>query len=355
MRCTRTRSTCPASASCATGSSTAPTSATSSTCGPSSVSNGTATTAARSRWPSTCGGADDVPTCRRWRGRSSPVTIAVRTATGWCSSRGVPIRESCIWDFNRLYWQALDRWEQATGRMYESALPGGESDARNVEAVRELITRPVRMVGPAGRPQRPARGAVRHRARRRQREPGQHVARRVRRRSRRSWVATTTAGSTTSCATTRRTCSSWPGRPSPRTPPTSARSCWTPPADHGARLPQVQGLPRLRLQRLRQPADRRGGPPRRPQLPGRDARLPPGRGRRGDSAEDLATEPDALPAARRQAAAARAGAAGRDAAGAFADVAAAVRLLAPDVGGAAAWRSATRRWPGSTCTSSRRA
>jgi len=27
-----------------------------------------------------------------------------------------PGRESCIWDFNRLYWQALDLWEQATGR-----------------------------------------------------------------------------------------------------------------------------------------------------------------------------------------------------------------------------------------------
>jgi len=50
-----------------------------------------------------------------------------------------PGRDSCIWDFNRLYWQALDLWEQATGRMYESALPGGASEARNVEAVRELI------------------------------------------------------------------------------------------------------------------------------------------------------------------------------------------------------------------------
>jgi hypothetical protein len=50
-----------------------------------------------------------------------------------------PTSESCIWDFNRLYWQALDVWEQATGRMYESALPGGASDARNTEAVRDLI------------------------------------------------------------------------------------------------------------------------------------------------------------------------------------------------------------------------
>ena len=46
-----------------------------------------------------------------------------------------PGRESCIWQFNRLYWQALDLWEKATGQMYESALPGGESDARNTAAV----------------------------------------------------------------------------------------------------------------------------------------------------------------------------------------------------------------------------
>ncbi len=46
---------------------------------------------------------------------------------------------SRIWRFNALYWQALSLWEQATGRDYEQALPGGESDARNTAAVRELI------------------------------------------------------------------------------------------------------------------------------------------------------------------------------------------------------------------------
>jgi hypothetical protein len=51
----------------------------------------------------------------------------------------VPGRQSCIWRFNALYWQALSLWEQATGRDYEQALPGGESDARNAAAVRELI------------------------------------------------------------------------------------------------------------------------------------------------------------------------------------------------------------------------
>jgi hypothetical protein len=48
-------------------------------------------------------------------------------------------RDSCIWRFNALYWQALSGWEQASGREYEQSLPGGESDARNTEAVRELI------------------------------------------------------------------------------------------------------------------------------------------------------------------------------------------------------------------------
>jgi hypothetical protein len=50
-----------------------------------------------------------------------------------------PGRQSGIWRFNALYWQALSLWEQATGRDYEQALPGGESDARNAAAVRELI------------------------------------------------------------------------------------------------------------------------------------------------------------------------------------------------------------------------
>jgi hypothetical protein len=47
---------------------------------------------------------------------------------------------SVIWEFNALYWKALELWEQATGRRYEQALPGGRSDARNRDAVREMIT-----------------------------------------------------------------------------------------------------------------------------------------------------------------------------------------------------------------------
>jgi hypothetical protein len=51
----------------------------------------------------------------------------------------VPGSASLVWRFNALYWQALSAWEKATGREYEQSLPGGESDARNSGAVRELI------------------------------------------------------------------------------------------------------------------------------------------------------------------------------------------------------------------------
>lgn len=47
--------------------------------------------------------------------------------------------ESIVWDFNALYWSALELWEKATGKGYEQALPGGESDARNRTAARELV------------------------------------------------------------------------------------------------------------------------------------------------------------------------------------------------------------------------
>ena len=47
--------------------------------------------------------------------------------------------QSCLWDFNALYWSRLEMWEKASGRSYEQALPGGESDARNHGAARELI------------------------------------------------------------------------------------------------------------------------------------------------------------------------------------------------------------------------
>jgi hypothetical protein len=73
------------------------------------------------------------------------VAALLREHADPASSTRVPLepwaagRQSCIWRFNALYWQALSLWEQATGRDYEQALPGGESDARNTTAVRELI------------------------------------------------------------------------------------------------------------------------------------------------------------------------------------------------------------------------
>ncbi|MQA10327.1 MAG: hypothetical protein GEU98_17585 [Pseudonocardiaceae bacterium] len=46
---------------------------------------------------------------------------------------------SRIWDFNALYWRELGIWEESTGQQYEQALPGGQSDARNAKAARDLI------------------------------------------------------------------------------------------------------------------------------------------------------------------------------------------------------------------------
>jgi len=48
---------------------------------------------------------------------------------------------SLIWNFNALYWKALGLWEAVSGRPYEQALPGGESDARNTAAARDQIAR----------------------------------------------------------------------------------------------------------------------------------------------------------------------------------------------------------------------
>ena len=50
-----------------------------------------------------------------------------------------PASESCAWRFNTLYWQALSRWEQVTGREYEQALPGGRSQARDTATATALI------------------------------------------------------------------------------------------------------------------------------------------------------------------------------------------------------------------------
>ena len=50
-----------------------------------------------------------------------------------------PVRDSVIWQFNRLFWQRLGEWEQATGRGFEQALPSGQSDANHPDAVADAV------------------------------------------------------------------------------------------------------------------------------------------------------------------------------------------------------------------------
>jgi hypothetical protein len=51
----------------------------------------------------------------------------------------VPLRDSLIWQFNRLFWQRLGEWEQASGRGFEEALPSGRSDANHPQAVADSV------------------------------------------------------------------------------------------------------------------------------------------------------------------------------------------------------------------------
>jgi hypothetical protein len=67
----------------------------------------------------------------RPRGADSPDRVYLE---GWTAGSG-----SVIWQFNAVYWRALSSWEAVSGRAYEQALPGGESDATNVTGVRDLI------------------------------------------------------------------------------------------------------------------------------------------------------------------------------------------------------------------------
>src|SRR5215472_4268654 len=52
-----------------------------------------------------------------------------------------PARNSIIWSFNTLYWNALDKWEATFQRSYEAALPGGVTDACNPDFVAETVKR----------------------------------------------------------------------------------------------------------------------------------------------------------------------------------------------------------------------
>lgn len=49
------------------------------------------------------------------------------------------LRSSIVWEFNRFYWRHLTLWEQATGRSYDRALPGGSSDGHNPQAIADDV------------------------------------------------------------------------------------------------------------------------------------------------------------------------------------------------------------------------
>ena len=51
----------------------------------------------------------------------------------------VPLRDSVIWRFNRLFWQRLADWERESGRGFEQALPSGRSDANHPDAVSDAV------------------------------------------------------------------------------------------------------------------------------------------------------------------------------------------------------------------------
>ena len=88
--------------------------------------------------PSTCAAAGGADLARGDRAAGRAGEPAARAGCRW--SRGARARQSCIWRFNTLYWQALvalgagDR-----ARSTSRPCPAGESDARNTAAARELI------------------------------------------------------------------------------------------------------------------------------------------------------------------------------------------------------------------------
>jgi hypothetical protein len=51
----------------------------------------------------------------------------------------VPLGQSAIWRFNRLFWQRLTDWERQVGRGFEAALPSGRSDANDQGAVGDSV------------------------------------------------------------------------------------------------------------------------------------------------------------------------------------------------------------------------
>jgi len=45
------------------------------------------------------------------------------------------MRSSVVWEFNKLYWNKLKDWQDATGKRYEQSLPGGQSDGHQPQAI----------------------------------------------------------------------------------------------------------------------------------------------------------------------------------------------------------------------------
>jgi len=50
-----------------------------------------------------------------------------------------PLRDSMIWQFNRLFWQRLAEWEAASGQGVEAAFPSSRSDANHPQAIADSV------------------------------------------------------------------------------------------------------------------------------------------------------------------------------------------------------------------------
>jgi len=50
-----------------------------------------------------------------------------------------PYRDCLMWSFNRLFWRHLGDWEASSGKGFEAALPGGQSDANHPQAVSDAV------------------------------------------------------------------------------------------------------------------------------------------------------------------------------------------------------------------------
>jgi hypothetical protein len=75
---------------------------------------------------------------RELRRRPTPPRENVENAPLILGEYG-PLRDSVIWQFNRLFWQHVAEWEAASGRGFEAALPSGQSDANHPQAIADSV------------------------------------------------------------------------------------------------------------------------------------------------------------------------------------------------------------------------